>query len=602
MLEPTLLMRPFPHRDEGPQGYLLRLAEANLMTHSDLEQLGVAFTLESLREHCLLPDEALDPGLHQQIRQIASLVDKTGRYWNRKRARFCPHCLDESAIWAAAWELIFHDACPRHGVWLVDQCSSCHQPISWDREHLVRCPCGADLRAEPASPCPTSVLQLSAQLAQQLYGPQWTNPLPGIPLLTTLRCTETQQLIRFLGAYMDPHAGSKPMKRQHAGELAESWPITSLAAEILLDWPNAFHAALNQLQDAQGPQKSGLYGFLHHAHYYLYHGLKGSAFNPVRDAFERWLAEHWKNGLSRRNRHLSQALLDSVQWIPGKVATEKLGISAKRLAHLIREGSIDGQLSISQTGRQFTVVRRDQLERLSAQLATEMPLLQASTALGLGKLRMQQLLRLLFPNARRAADNNFMPWCIPRNEVEALLELGRDLPHLGTPDEDQVSLAYVLRYWHWNDEEIVCLIDAVRRDAIQPVAQVDGEAGISRWVFNSGQLRAWHLGLAKENSPWRVFRRRQNISGSNRKLLTGWFGIRCSMPNASPARRGWACGFIAMRSSASGNSSFLEPRSPARSAGRQRRPSYCSQIKESKRSSRTALILADSCFSSEHRL
>lgn len=37
---------------------------------------------------------------------------------------------------------------------------------------------------------------------------------------------------------------------------------------------------------------------------------------------------------------------------------------------------------------------------------------------------MRQMLRLMFPYARRINDKIHMPWCVPRGEVEVLLELG----------------------------------------------------------------------------------------------------------------------------------------------------------------------------------
>lgn len=501
MDEPTLLVRPLPLRGEGPQGYLLRLAEANFMNLHDLAQLGIRFAVGSLQHHQLLPDPSLDPGLYTYMQRIEAQFDKTGRNWNRQRARFCPHCLGESSVWQVSWELLFQDACPEHGVWLVDQCSSCASPVRWDREHLLRCPCGADLRAELSRSCPPAVQRLSVVLAAKLVGQEVPAGFE-LPLLQAMNVAEIQQLVRFLGACLDPAAGAKPLKRHRAGAMSVSWPVTSLAAEIINDWPRGFHLSLSALQDLRPTEKRGLRSFLQNANYYLYHGLRGRVFDPVRRAFEAWLADHWKGGLAKRNRRLTLDLIAQVQWIPGNVARDQLRVSATRLYSLVKEGLIDGQESISASGRKFLMVRRDQLESIRDQLAGEMTMTAATAALGIGKIRLRRLLRLLFHSARRICDSPYMSWCVPRNEVEALLALGADLAVVGIPDEHHVSLAHIFKFWNWNAEEIVGLVEAVKAGTIILHARLDSAKGISGWVFETAQLRAWHLALNNGRSNW----------------------------------------------------------------------------------------------------
>lgn len=501
MDEPTLLLRPFPQRDEGPQGYLLRLAETNFLTLRDLVQFDVRFDVTSLQAHRLLPDPALDPGLYTHVERVAAQMDGGGRNWNRQQSRFCPHCLNESPVWRAPWELMFYDACPLHGNWLIDQCSSCNQPLRWSRERLLRCPCGADVRAENTSPAPLAVQRLSAELAFPMIG--WpVHSEFALPLLQGMSIPEMQRLIRFFGGYLDPAAGAKPLKLHRAGSMSVSWPVTSLAAETLRDWPQAFHATLSHLQSTNTGEKRDLRGFLHHAYHYLYHGLSGKVYDLVRAAFEAWLAEHWQGGLAKRNRRLTSELLAKVQWIPGSVACDQLGISKARLQGLIREGLIEGQTFISTTQRKFMMVRRDQLDRIREKLSGEMTMTAAMEALGLGKVRMRRTLRLLFRSARRVNDSSFMPWSVPRSDVEALLAIGTDLPVVGIPEEQQVSLAHVLRFWNWSAEEVVTLVEAVKSGRIDLQARCDSARGITGWVFEISQLRSWQLGLNNARSNW----------------------------------------------------------------------------------------------------
>lgn len=89
--------------------------------------------------------------------------------------------------------------------------------------------------------------------------------------------------------------------------------------------------------------KNSLAELFNQAYAYLYKGLHEPAFAPARQAFESWLPESWKGGLAMRNRRLPIDLLKNVQWIPGKAAANKLGISMTHLRYLIHEGELEGQ-------------------------------------------------------------------------------------------------------------------------------------------------------------------------------------------------------------------------------------------------------------------
>lgn len=497
---PELLIRPAPGRHEGPRGYLLRLSEVNCLTLADLEQSGVRYDLTCLTRNHLLPDAALDPDLHSHVDRIAHLIRNVERIWNWKFVRFCPHCLAEDPTWRAGWEIMFHDVCPRHGVWLIDQCSSCEKPVRWNRDSLLRCQCGSDLRQETASPAPENAKRLSGLLESRLLGLEEENvPVP----LAQLDLEQTQRLIRYIGGYLDPNSGAKPLKLRNAGKMEVSWPVTSLAAEMLYQWPAGFNAAFSRLQEASLGVKIGLSGLFQHAYRYLYKGLEEKSFAPIRDAFQEWVAEFWKGGVARRNRRLAIAMLERVTWIEGKAAADRLGITTKRLKYLVQEGLLEAQESISPTtGRHYLVVRNDGLDVISKQLASEMDMTTAMKAIGLCKLRMGQIIRLLFPTARRLGYRPGAPWLIPRDEVEALLAIGEGLPVVCIPDEGHVSVAHALRFWNLNSDEVVALVNSVKAGKMSPVALFTGARGIARWVFETNALKSWHLNAKQPLKDW----------------------------------------------------------------------------------------------------
>lgn len=496
--DPDLLLRPMPGRNEGPQGYLLRLAEENCMSLHELKQLGVRYEPVWLARNRLLPDEALDPDLHLHVRRMCQLVQDKGRVWNQRHARFCPLCLAEEPAWRASWELLFHDCCSHHGVWLVDQCSSCAETVSWKRDHLLRCQCGSDLRQERPGAAPDSLCHLARVLEARLLG---RDVIDEPSVLAGMDLEQIQRLVRYLGGYLNPTSGPKPLKLRNASSLQASWPVSSLAAEILSHWPQAFHDCWSRMQDQVEGEKLGLKEVFRRAHFYLYKGLWESAFRPVRDSFEIWLSEHWKFGLSKRNR-LAETLLANAQWVPAQAAANQMGVSSKKLRTLVREGFVEGQESVSTSGRRFMVVRRDQLDSVIAQLDNEITMAKALAMLGIGKIRLRRILKLLFPNARRIAPTGPMPWCVPRNEVEVLLALAEGLPRVTIPEEDQVALAHVLRFWLWTTEQVVTLIDAVKRGRMRPISVWEGGKGITGWVFDKAQLKAWQVSLTKGNVTW----------------------------------------------------------------------------------------------------
>jgi hypothetical protein len=499
-LLPSLLIHPHPYRTEGPRGYLLRLASENQLSLADIGNNGIHYSEESLKTHGLLPIEALDPGLFESIRRLAFLWDKKKGIWNHRFARFCPLCLADEAYWRAGWEVYFHDACPTHEMWLVDQCSSCGKTIPWNRKSLLRCNCGADLRLEVARECPVEVASLSKVIAAKLMG-ESLESLP-VPLKNT-DVTQTLQVLRFLGTGFSADSAKKPLKILDSGTLAVSWNITTRAAGLFSNWPTTFHLALDQLQDSAGDTRGhALKSAFGRTYEYLFRGLKGSAFTPLQDAFGEWLGDHWKGDFAKRNRRLVQKMMKHTAWTPTKLACDALGISTKRLDHLIREQVIESVEFFGQSGRRFCMVRYDQLPFAKEVLASSVTLTDACEMLGLSKKRMRNTLKLLFPNARKRDDKFSTEWSIQRSEVEVILDLGEGLPLSSIPDEGCVSINHILRYWAWSNEDVVGLLYAARNREVLPVARVEGGKGVSGLVFDGLALKLWYEQHATGKKQW----------------------------------------------------------------------------------------------------
>ncbi|MDE1713577.1 TniQ family protein (plasmid) [Chromobacterium amazonense] len=498
---PSLLLRPHPSRTEGATGYLFRLAETNYMNLRDLKEIGIAFNPESLLQQQLLPHPQLYPELHEQIRYVAKLQQEQPGIWNRQHARFCPYCLSGDPRWQLSWEILHFDTCHKHGVWLIDQCSSCSEYLTWQRDSLLRCNCGADLRQEIPEEAPSASILLGEVMEQLLFR-QGIRYQQGYPF-HGMTIAQIQSLIRYLGVYLDPAAGLKPLKIADSGSMVTSWSISSLAAEMLVFWPEKFYQSLDVLQKNGGEGRISLKAVFKEAYQYLYKGgLRGGIYSPVRKAFEQWVTHNWKGALAKRNRRLTDTVLENAQWIPGKAAADRLGISMARLRYLVRSGQLDGQETISAKGRHFLMVRKDQLAQVEEELAGEITMAKAMEILGLGKVRLRRILKLLFPSARRVNDQQYLPWCISSTEVYQLAELGEELPRVYCVDDDEISLADVLHYWQWNADEVVSLVEEVKAGTLVLTRTLIGKAGISRWVFKRKDLIQWRAAMQTGRVNW----------------------------------------------------------------------------------------------------
>lgn len=511
---PLLLLRPHLGRQEGPQGYRLRLAEANCLTTTELDALGMQFEADWLRRQQLLPDARLDPDLYDHVARITRLRDRTGRVWNTRRSRCCPQCLADDPAWQVGWELLFHDVCPRHGVWLIDQCSSCHQPLTWKRAHLLRCPCGSDLREERVQAAPERCRLLAQGLIDALTGrPTEAAPTTSFAFpawLVRLSVTELQRVIRYLGGYLDPGIGPKPLKLLEADRLEISWPVTTLAAEILGQWPQAFHQSLSRLQEEARDDRKNLHGLFTKALSYPHKGSQRGAFGGIRQEINEWFVTCAKTSPNRRHRRLTLEQRLRAPLIPLSQAARKLGVSPRHAQQLVRDGILEGEELWNAGKSSLVLVHKESLEAAQDYLLAGVSQKDAMQMLGLGKLRMRSMVPLLFPEARRRPGSASQPWIIPRQSVESLKTLGTalaengqtPLPVVSIPDEDQVSLGYVLRYFNISEHELLALINAVRQARLVPVALDSSEAGICRWIFARMAIQAWRENFHRELSDW----------------------------------------------------------------------------------------------------
>lgn len=480
-----LLQHPHLIDGEGPQGYMLRLANANGLDISALKTLGVFFDVELLKNFRCLPAEGRDLPLIAYATRVARDWSEHPQLWNVGRCRCCPHCLREGKYWQIGWEQFFFDACPVHGCWLIDRCDHCGTGMNWRRQDLLRCDCGHPFANSQTSAAPAASVLLTSDLKEKFFDQR-----AGCKLLPMqgLSFEQSTRLIRLLGTYGQRHVGRLPQKIQNLGSMDVSWQITSTAAEIFSRWPETFehvlHGMLDQSSGTAGQRFPARFGFFYAL---LYRRFGDAEFAQLRHAFENFVAAHWRGPIAKRNTRLSQALLERATWIPANHARRQLQVSTSRLAELIRSGVLVGEERLSQAGRRFLVVRKDSMQSLCLTLEDEVDLSTASEVLGLTRARLRSALQQLFPDARKI-EGGANRWAISRADVNSLSRIC-DAPAIAQPGAGQVSMDHILRFWCCSEAEIATLLVNLRNGVLKPMGLLGKGAGLSRLVFLEVQVR-----------------------------------------------------------------------------------------------------------------
>lgn len=468
----SLLVHPSRGEDEGPSGYRLRLAAANLLSIRDLVELQIAGEVKST---------------HSQLAQDTGIDDETFIPWVRRWSRFCPRCLATRRNWLIGWEVLFADACPECGRWLVDSCSKCGEQIPWTRHRLLYCDCGQDLRTEGARDAPESVVRLSRTLQCVAMEFESTD----IPIFNGLSLGQSVRLVRLLGTYGNGDGRRVPQKLLHIDALRVSWPITSIAAEILVNWPAGLTRLLEQLRDYEENDSKGkltrAFGGFYSA---IYKGFKDLEFDFLRTAFESYVAEHWTGAIAKRNRRLDEIVLKTVAWMPGNRACRVLRVSRRRLIDLIRDGRLRGQTRVSPGNREFIVVMRSDVEALASNLDDGISLVDAATRLKLKKQRLLAILPIICPEAKKLGEQG-CPWSIPSTWVERWETLIQSQMPAEPADPTNVALDHLLRYWPWTDEQIGHLFVDILSGAIALVGTTSPGGGIGTLLLDVDRLNQW---------------------------------------------------------------------------------------------------------------
>jgi hypothetical protein len=471
----SLLILEERKADEGPCGFRFRLAASNLLSVRDLDQIEISAVIGPFNEFESCRNDS-DAG--------------TFNPWVHRWSRFCPSCLASRQSWLLGWEVLFADACANCGCWLVDTCNACTVQISWKRYQLLHCVCGKFLPDEKAYTAPVAVFQLSRALQCVALGTMPTD----IPVFNGLNLGQCVRLVRLLGAYGSNIGYSFPQKISKIDTLIVSWPITSMAAEILASWPTGLTELLENLRTQGKIEDKGRLSRAFSGFYSaLYKGFCDAEFDFLRTDFENYVIERWTGATGKRNRRLDENVLKTMFWIPANHACRLLKISRRRLLDLIQEGRLRGDVRLTTGHREFIVVKRSDVEKLAYSLDEGVTLLDASIRLGLKKQRLLKLLPIICPQAKKLGAQG-CPWAIPVNWIESWEILIRTQMQVESMASKTVALAHIIRYGNWTDEQIGLLLVDIFNGEIVPAGGLKPGKGIGTLSLHVDQLEHWFSG------------------------------------------------------------------------------------------------------------
>ncbi|TPL73238.1 TniQ family protein [Mesorhizobium sp. B2-4-3] len=163
------------------------------------------------------------------------------------RRKWCPACLSDHGAHLAWWDIRFVATCPRHRLFLIDQCV-CGQKVGWkSRTGFSFCRCRRSLADQVAAPASDQECAADAYVIGRLTG---VEPI-SVPLLDCLPLIEVIDTIRRVGHFaLDPHLLVRAIEKKHG-----LGRIMSEGFAALADFPRSFQALLDRtVEAAEVPQ------------------------------------------------------------------------------------------------------------------------------------------------------------------------------------------------------------------------------------------------------------------------------------------------------------------------------------------------------------
>lgn len=351
-----LVITPSPSPGESLPGFILRTAERNgygspmkLLHYAGmddnearsvrppLEKLAPLFgkSAAELKAAGLDSQEANHAGRHLQImgHSIPSMFTRS------KHASVCLECVRENGYIDGYHELKYAVACPAHQVRTVRNCAACHKPLSWHREGLTKCSCGADIiQTDPEKITNPAVLTLLAILYAKLMRQPLNQEQIGkcgfpVEALEQLSIQTLLSMIYRFGLF----------NGVQDAEADIDFMAVETAADALSDWPHRFHDYLSEVHAPNANLKaSGLRGQFNSFYESFFKNIdQDQELQFMRDAFVAFGQQHWQQA----SVHPKLSPVIAGQTMGMQQLATQLGVQPSTLRKMIEDKVINVEIN-----------------------------------------------------------------------------------------------------------------------------------------------------------------------------------------------------------------------------------------------------------------
>lgn len=238
----------YPNR----QDFLMQLAAKNMLKGPlDLvEILGKSYArLTSMSSATLNLLLRGDPAVEKVAPNIRS-VQNNGL---GKQSRICPECSASATPPHPYFNFSLPIPCWRHEIMPIDECPSCHRPLSYLREHVGYCNCGFNLAAAPRVPKPKWLSRFFTRFAQ------WRKTIP-------LNASYSELAEHYASSGLVVRVLIEEYPNNFKSASSASWiKLKELLAmeRFVLDWETSFAEFAKALEnEATNSQRKAVYSVL----------------------------------------------------------------------------------------------------------------------------------------------------------------------------------------------------------------------------------------------------------------------------------------------------------------------------------------------------
>lgn len=481
----TAINLPFssaPYEDESFTGYLMRLAEENLLDSSTrlFLQAGLRFKARYSRSevHQLGETYGLDPSALQAMAAFPSVRGgmRNTRFLRSAQLPVCPECLREHGYVRQLWHHVLVTACPVHRTALLGQCPDCEAPITPGPGGYQSCRCGCVFAQITSLPAETPQLFVADLLAVHA-SVVWAG-FANLP-------DDIESFWLYLANLVmaEPHRKNAPINWGKALE------INRAANQFADDLPSRFHTfVLSRVQAANALQTSRFIANLGRWYFELNHAFADDAYTAIREVAYRVLLEHARAPLNRKMKQIGAELLNLKANFTAAETARQLGSSADRIVALVKSGQLKG--GMLQGGvSEYCLVARAEVEAHKEAAAGFVSGKDVLKVLGVSRRTRDRLLEVGLLTAVPANQRPlFAKGDFRLAEAEALLAR-LSLGHAGHSNAKLIMLDEISGK-RFSDAQAGELLRKIFAGELKPVARLPAVHGVKAFCFDEEAVMA----------------------------------------------------------------------------------------------------------------